>query len=59
MTCKNLCDKVASVSTEQVTVLHEVILTLYPLLETAVLDVQEFLKEERRALQAMKDLAEI
>jgi hypothetical protein len=34
------------------------ILSLYSLLETAVLDVQEFLKEERRALRAMKDLAE-
>jgi hypothetical protein len=59
--CKNLCDKVASASTEQVTALHKVIFTLYSLLETAVLDVQEFLKEERRALRVMKleDLAEI
>jgi kinesin family protein 11 len=58
MTCKTLCDKVASASSQQVTALREAILTLYSLLDTAVLDVQEFLKEERQALRAMKDLAE-
>ena len=58
MTCKTLCDKVASASTDsgQVTALQKVILTLYSLLKTAVLNVQEFLKEERRALRTMKDL---
>ena len=58
MTCKTLCDKVASASTQQVTALQEAILALYSLLDTAVLDVQGFLKEERQALRAMKDLAE-
>lgn len=58
MSCKTLCDKVASASTQQVTALQEAILALYSLLDTAVLDVQGFLKEERQALRAMKDLAE-
>jgi kinesin family protein 11 len=58
MTCKTLCDKVASASTQQVTVLQEAILALYSLLDTTVLDVQGFLKDERQALRAMKDLAE-
>lgn len=58
MTCKALCNKVASASTQQVTTLQEVILALYSLLDTTVLDVQGFLKEERQALRAMKDLAE-
>ena len=58
MTCKALCDKVASASTQQVTALQEAILALYSLLDTTVLDVQGFLKEERQALRSMKDLAE-
>ena len=58
MTYKSLCDKVASASIQQVTALQEAILTLYSLLDTTVLDVQGFLKEERQALRAMKDLAE-
>ena len=58
MTCKTLCDKVASASTQQVTALQEAILALHSLLDTTVLDVQGFLKEERQALRAMKDLAE-
>ena len=58
MTCKTLCDKVAGASTQQVTALKEAILALYSLLDTTALDVQGFLKEERQALRAMKDLAE-
>jgi len=44
MTCKTLCDKVASASTQQVTALQEAILqvALYSLLDTTVLDVQGF-----------------
>ena len=57
-TCKTLCDKVASASTQQVTALQEATLALCSLLDTTVLDVQGFLKEERQALRTMKDLAE-
>ena len=57
-TSKTLCDKVASASTQQVTALQEATLALYSLLDTTVLDVQGFLKEERQVLRAMKDLAE-
>ena len=58
VTCKTLFDKVANASSQQVTALQEAILSLYSLLDTTVVDVQGFLKEERQALRAMKDLAE-
>lgn len=57
-TCKALCDKVVGASTQQITALQEVILALYSLVDTTVRDVQGFLKEERHALRAAKDLAE-
>ena len=57
-TCKILCDKVASANTQEVTVLQKAIFALYSLVDTTVRDVQGFLKEERHALRAMKDLTE-
>ena len=57
-TCKTLCDKVANASTQQITVLQEAILAVYSLVDTTVRDVQAFLKGERQALLAMKDLRE-
>lgn len=57
-TCRALCDKAASASTQQVTVLQEAILALYSLVDATVRDVQGFLKDERHALRMMKDLTE-
>ena len=57
-TCKTLCDKAVSASTQQVTVLQEAIFALYSLVDTTVRDVQGFLKEGRYSLRAMRDLTE-